>query len=131
MFLIGSYFQITIPTSSSSSPTRIRPSLAVGLSGLIPTTKQLIVPRSRLPAKLTPSPLFPLLNSTKCSSPFSSPYFLIIFSTNRKCKQQFSGHVLLRIDIAFLLGCRQVTCLRRVNNWGRFDTIYNEMKRPY
>lgn len=73
-------------TSSNSSPTRICPSWAAGLSGWMPATNTLITLRSLLPARLSPMPVFPRENSTISSWPPRSAYLRCSRSANRGLK---------------------------------------------
>lgn len=77
----GSYIS-KILTSSSSSPTWIRPSFPAMPSGCTPATNTLMVLRSLLPARLIPRLPWPRFKSTTWRSPFKSPYCRCIFSTN-------------------------------------------------
>lgn len=71
-------------TSNSSSPIRIRPSVAAGPSGLIPTTNMLMRDLSLLPARLSPSPFLSFSSSIMCNSPGRSAYLCLIFSIKKK-----------------------------------------------
>lgn len=73
-------------TSNSSSPIRIRPSVAAGPSGLIPTTKMLMRDLSLLPARLSPRPFLSFSSSIMCNSPGRSAYLCLIFSIKEKKK---------------------------------------------
>lgn len=60
-------------TSSSSSPTVIRPSLPAAPPGSIPTTNTLMRERSLFPARLRPRPVLPFSSSIMCRTPGRSP----------------------------------------------------------
>lgn len=80
-------------TSNSSSPIRMRPSVAAGPSGLIPTTKMLMRDLSLLPARLSPSPFLSFSSSIMCNSPGSSAYLCLIFSIKIKRKRKWNRAV--------------------------------------
>lgn len=80
-------------TSNSSSPIRMRPSVAAGPSGLIPTTKMLMRDLSLLPARLSPSPFLSFSSSIMCNSPGRSAYLCLIFSIKIKIKRKLKKAV--------------------------------------
>lgn len=80
-------------TSNSSSPIRMRPSVAAGPSGLIPTTKMLMRDLSLLPARLSPSPFLSFSSSIMCNSPGRSAYLCLIFSIKIKRKRKWNRAV--------------------------------------
>lgn len=60
-------------TSSSSSPTVIRPSLPAAPPGSMPTTNTLMRERSLFPARLRPRPVLPFSSSIMCRTPGRLP----------------------------------------------------------